>query len=397
MTVVRQRTAARLEKLTIVTWSIRRGLGLAVALCALALPASSTAFTPQQVTAFQQVLQLDQQETGYPGEIMGVWQQGQGAFVGATGVARLGSSAPISTRDHFRIGSVTKTFTATLILQLAERGALRLSDHIDRYLPGIPGGHRVTIKRLLNQTSGFPDIWINSPQLLRNPHKEWNVRRLIIHSLRKQRRACAIGACWHYSNVNYLTLGLIAERAGGAPVKRLLAEGILDRLGLHRTRLASSKPVPSPVGHGYFYNPANDPLDTSRWNFSWSWTAGGITSTLHDLKRYCPAMATGRGLIDRRMERKRLHLVDISQQTGTPGTGYGLGIFALPTAAGTFYGHDGAVPGYDTLCLYSPQSRTTIVAFGTTSVELDPVSPDRIPVQMLFNVAPVLAQIVAAA
>lgn len=368
-----------------------------VAFALLALPAPASAFTPEQIAAFQQVLQLDQQEAAYPGEILGVWQRGNGGFVGTAGVASLGSGAPISARDHVRIGSVTKTFTATVILQLAQQGRLRLSDDIDRFLRGIPGGHRVTVKRLLNQTSGYPDIWLNFPQILRNTHHEWNVRRLVIQSLRRQPRACPVGACWHYSNVNYLTLGLIAGKAGGAPVKRLLADGIFDRLGLHRTRLASSKPVPSPAAHGYFYDAANLPLDTSRWNFSWAWTAGGITSTLRDMKRYCPAMATGRKLIDRRMERKRLHFVDISQQTGTPGAGYGLGIFALPTAAGTFYGHDGAVPGYDSICLYSPQSGTTIVAFGTTSVELDPVSPDRIPVQMMFQVAPLLAQIVAAA
>jgi hypothetical protein len=82
-------------------------------------------------------------------------------------------------------------------------------------------------------------------------------------------------------------------------------------------------------------------------------------------------------------------------QVNPPGAGYGLGIFELPTDAGTFFGHDGAVPGYDTICLYSPQSKTTIVAFGTTSVELDPISPDCIPVQMLFTVAPALAQVIA--
>jgi D-alanyl-D-alanine carboxypeptidase len=361
----------------------------------MVLPAPASAFTPQQVAGFQQILQLDQQQAGYPGEVLGVWQQGNGGFVGTAGTSNLATGAPISARDHFRIGSVTKTFTATVILQLAQRGKLRLSDHIDRFLHGIPGGHRVTIKRLLNQTSGYPDIWINFPQILPDPHRQWNVRRLVVQSLRRQPRACAPGACWHYSNVNYLTLGLIAVKAGGERMKRLLAHGIFDRLRLRDTTLAPSKPVPGPVGHGYLYNAANFPLDTSRWNFSFMWTAGGITSTLRDLKRYCPAMATGRGLIDARMERKRLNFVDISQQTDVPGAGYGLGVFELPTAAGTFIGHDGAVPGYDTVCVYSPQSRTTIVAFGTTSVELDPVSPDRIPVQMLFTVVPALAQVVA--
>jgi D-alanyl-D-alanine carboxypeptidase len=376
---------------------VRRGLALLVTLAGLVLPASASAFTPQQVAGFQQILQLDQQQAGYPGEVLGVWQQGNGGFVGTAGVSNLITNAPISTADHWRIGSVTKTFTATVVLQLAQRGELRLSDHIDRFLKGIPGGRHVTVKRLLNQTSGFPDISNKlSNEVLANPHRQWNVRKLVVGSLRQQPRVCAPGACWHYSNVNYLTLGMIAAKASGMRVRDLLGRGVFDRLGLRHTSLKPSRPIPAPAAHGYQFNAANVPQDTTGWNFSWAWTAGGLTSTLHDLRRYCPAMATGHGLLDRRMERKRLNFVDISQDIQTPGAGYGLGVFALPTVAGTFIGHDGAVPGFDTVCVYAPQSRTTIVAFGTTSVELDPISPDRIPVQMLFTVVPALAQIVAA-
>jgi D-alanyl-D-alanine carboxypeptidase len=375
---------------------IRRTLSFLAATAALVLPASASAFTPQQVADFQQILQIDSQDAGYPGEVLGVWQRGNGGFVGAAGVSSLQSNTPISTRDHFRIGSVTKTFTATVILQLAQRGELRLSDHIDRFLEGIPGGSRVTIKHLLNQTSGYPDLSNKlSNDVQAHPFRQWNVRKLVVGSLREQPRVCAPGACWHYSNVNYLTLGMIAAQASGERVRDLFQRGIFDRLGLHDTGLAPAKKIPAPRAHGYLFNAANVPQDVTGWNFSWSWTAGAVTSTLHDLRRYCPAMATGRGLIDRRMERKRLNFVDISQQVSTPGAGYGLGVFALPTAAGTFIGHDGAVPGYDTICLYSPQSKTTIVAFGTTSVELDPISPDRIPLQMLFTVAPALARVVA--
>jgi D-alanyl-D-alanine carboxypeptidase len=380
------------------TFPVRRGLGLLAALVVLALPASASAFTPEQVAGFQQILQLDQQQAGYPGEVLGVWQQGNGGFVGTAGVSNLITDAPISTADHWRIGSVTKTFTATVILQLVQRGELRLSDHIDRFLKGIPGGRHVTVKRLLNQTSGFPDISNKlSNEVFADPHRQWNVRKLVVGSLRQQPRVCAPGACWHYSNVNYLTLGMIAAKAGGMRVRDLLERGVFDRLGLRHTSLMPSRPIPAPAAHGYQFNAADVAQDTTGWNFSWAWTAGGLTSTLHDLRRYCPAMATGHGLLDRRMERKRLDFVDISQDIQTPGAGYGLGIFALPTAAGTFLGHDGGVPGFDTVCVYAPQSRTTILAFGTTSVELDPISPDRIPVQMLFTVVPALAQIVAAA
>jgi D-alanyl-D-alanine carboxypeptidase len=368
----------------------------AMGLGAVLLPPESGAFTPQQTAQFQQLLQLDQQQTGYPGEILGIWQRGNGGFVGTAGVSSLATGAPISARDHFRIGSVTKTFTATLVLRLAQQGKLRLSDHIDRFLRGIPGGHRVTVKQLLNQTSGYPDLANQySNKVLTRPHTQWKVRRLVVGSLRSQPRVCAPGGCWHYSNVNYLTLGMIAAKAGGDPVSRQLRRQIFDRLGLAQTELAPSRPVPSPVGHGYQFSAANVPFDTSRWNFSWAWTAGGMTSTLRDLRRWCPALATGRKLLDGRLQRKRLSFVDVSQETTTPGAGYGLGIFALPTQAGVFLGHNGEVPGYDTLCLYSPQSRATILAFGTTSVELDPVSPDRIPVSMLFTLAPALAQVIA--
>jgi D-alanyl-D-alanine carboxypeptidase len=160
---------------------IRRGLGLLWVLTALALPASAAAFTPQQITGFQQILQLDQQQAGYPGEILGVWQRGKGKFVGTAGVSSLATNSSVSIRDHFRIGSVTKTFTATVILQLTQRGELRLSDHIDHFLRGIPGGKRVTIKRLLNQTSGYPDISDTlSNEIEAHPQKQRNVRRLVL-------------------------------------------------------------------------------------------------------------------------------------------------------------------------------------------------------------------------
>src|SRR4051812_23496828 len=252
---------ARLEKLSPVTCAIRRGLGLVAALVALTgLPASASAFTPEQIAGFQQILQLDQQQAGYPGEVLGVWQQGNGGFVGTAGVSNLITNAPISTADHWRVGSVTKTFTATVVLQLAQHGELRLSDHIDRFLNGIPGGRHVTVKRLLNQTSGFPDISNKlSNEVLANPHRQWNVRKLVVGSLRQQPRVCAPGACWHYSNVNYLTLGMIAAKAGGMRVRDLLERGVFDRLGPRHTSLMPSRPIPAPAPHGHQVKPAKLP------------------------------------------------------------------------------------------------------------------------------------------
>jgi len=361
----------------------------------LVLPASASAFTHAQRAALRAAVTQDKAEAGYPGLVVGVWQKGHGHFVSATGTSDLRTHRHVRTSDVFRIGSVTKTLTATIVMQLAERGSLRLSDPIDRYVQGIKHVHKVTIRDVLAQVSGFPDLddQISNAVFL-SPHRQWQARKAVRQSLR-QPRVCAPRTCWHYSNVNYLLAGIIAENASGETLPQLYESGILGPLGLRHTSFAPSRPVPSPAAHGYIGG-GGPPIDTSRWNFSWAWSAGGFNSTLGDLRRYVPALATGHGLLTRAMQRRRLNFTDISQDTTVPGSKYGLGIFQLQTKLGKFLGHNGAVPGYDSVVLYSPSSKVTIVAIGNTSVELFPVRGNPEAPSMLFNLAPDLIEALAA-
>jgi D-alanyl-D-alanine carboxypeptidase len=133
---------------------------------------------------------------------------------------------------------------------------------------------------------------------------------------------------------------------------------------LRRTSFEPGPTVPRPRAHGYLRETADGPLvDTTGWNFSWSWTAGSMTSTLADMRRWAGVLATGRGILSAKLQRERLRTVP----TTSPGLSYGLGIMELSG----FVGHDGAVPGYDSLVLYAPQSGATLVLLGNTAVELN--------------------------
>jgi D-alanyl-D-alanine carboxypeptidase len=222
------------------------------------------------------------------------------------------------------------------------------------------------------------------------------VRKEARQSLRTQPRVCQVRKCWHYSNVNYLLLGIIAENASGESLRRLYESGILRPLGLSHTAFAPSRPVPAPAAHGYVKFPDGSIADTNNWNFSWAWSAGGFSSTLSDLRRWAPALATGRGILTHAMQRRRLNFRNITPNTGFAGAEYGLGIFQLSSPLGKFLGHNGAVPGYDSLVLYSPKSRITIAAIGNTSVELLPVRGAPEPPSMLFTIAPDIIRTLAA-
>ena len=339
-------------------------LAAAFTLALLAAPPALADFTPQQRAELQQAIDAEIQASGYPGIVAGIWVPGRGSFVSATGVAVRQDNRPMRVGDTFRIGSITKTFTATIVLQLVQRHLLRLDDRLDRYVKGIPAGRQITIRQLLNHTSGIPDTSnAITKGVFANPQHRWRPIRVIRNAVR-QKRYCRPGKCWHYSNTNYQLLGVIATKVTGHSMRRLYERGILRRVGLGRTAFEPGTTVPAPRAHGYDHETLTGPfVDTTGWDFYWSWTAGSMTSTLADLKRWAPVLGTGKGVLSKRMQRARLRFVP----TGTPGLSYGLGIMQV----GGLLGHDGAVPGYDSLVLYAPSTGATIAILGNTAVELD--------------------------
>jgi D-alanyl-D-alanine carboxypeptidase len=344
---------------------------------AFATPAS--AFTADQRAAMAGEDQAAMQQAGYPGLLVGVWSEGQGKFIDTPGLADISTGRQMEFKDQARIGSVTKTFTATVILQLAEGGRLGLDDPVKRYIAPFPRGQRITIRMLLDHTSGIPTTprGVAGAGLFQ-PHHNWRLHQINYRCLR-QKRLSPPGAQWHYSDCNYTLLGAIAEEVTGRSLNALYRTRILEPLHLTGTAFRGG-PAGMPDGavHGYWLDdPAAGFIDTFGWNFSWSASAGAMVSTLRDLHRYIPALVTGRGLLSKSMQRRRLQLVD----TGTPGFGYGLGIFSIElgtTSETPYLGHNGIVPGFDSYAVYSPEAKTTIVIIGNTAVETDNFPNDQL-------------------
>ena len=325
------------------------------------------AFTHAQKRAFRQSVLKEKHRDRYPGMIVGVWKHGHGHFLLTPGHARTGAKRrPMTPHTPTRIGSNTKTFTATLILRLVQAHRLHLGDTVSEFIGGIPNGRQITIRELLNHTSGLPDF---SPALavgaFAHPQRERG-------PLRVARRSIKLGtvvkppAPFLYSNVNYLLLGVIARRVAGESLHAQYAT-LFHRIGLGHTEFRERPGLPRGMAHGYMKQDGRV-QDTARRNFSLWWTAGAMISTVGDAAKWVHAIATGHRLLNPRLQRARLHLGATSL--------YGLGIFAtVARKAGhdiVFYGHNGIVPGYDSMMMmYSPARKITIVVLGNTSVLLD--------------------------
>jgi D-alanyl-D-alanine carboxypeptidase len=359
-------------------------MGAAGALLTSVTPAG--AFSPAQISAFQAAMQTEAANAGYPGFMIGVWARGQGRFVSATGVSDLATGVPLSTAQPSRIGSVTKTFTGTLLMQLVQKGEVGLNDRLSEYVKGIPRGRKITIRELLDHTGGNPDI---SPLIAQAvfafPSHHWTPAQLIRWSV-GQPRECAPGSCWFYSNLDFWLVGRIVEKVTGRDLSDLYRRRIFDPLGLDDTEFRNGSAVPANIAHGYLQHDGTY-VDATHLNSSWIWSAGSMVSTLADLHTYASALATGHGLLDRRTQRKRLTFV----KTTIPHVRYGLGLFKI----GSYIGHNGEVPGYDAMVLHSPRDDVTIVVLGTTSVTDDQFLSGRQPDAGLFDIFRTLKGIVA--
>ena len=327
----------------------------------------------------QQAVETWKRQLHYPGLSAGLWQSGAGNFETPVGVSSRRSGRRLGLKDRFPIGSITKTMTATLVLQLVEGGKLRLRDPVRRYVRWVPHGGQITIRALLNMTSGIHNYTQGlTDAVIAHPQRNWRPVELVRRMARKPRycpaRQSGKPSCWQYSDPNYILLGQIVKRVTNRPLPTLFRKRIFEPLKMHHTTFAprNSHP-PGPVAHGYARDPETGRIvDTTHWNLSYAWTAGAAISTLGDLRRWAPALATGRGLLSERMQEKRLAFVAIPGSKGIDG--YGLGILEIDGGQfGRLLGHDGQPVGYDSFALYAPRTKITTAALGNTSVSQDPI------------------------
>ena len=309
-------------------------------------------------------------DASIPGAVIGI-RGPQGEYVRAFGVADKKTRAPMKVDVFTRIGSQTKTFTVTAVLRLADQGRLGLDDPISRFVSGVPRGDEITLRDLARMQSGLAN-YTNHPEFVRglysDPQRRFTPQELLALAF-SQPASFAPGDGFEYSNTNTVLLGLVVETVTGRPLADHLREHISGPLGMSDTTLPSDSEFPKPHAAGYTRQSLDGGETTATdWNPSWAWAAGAMISTLHDMQIWAPALANG-ALLTREMQQQRLQTVD---KNGDPApTGYGLGVFNL----GGWIGHNGSLPGYQTVSAFLPEEQTSLVLFVNTDIPIDGSDP----------------------
>lgn len=336
---------------------------------------------PAYAASVQQRIARAMKENVIPGAVVSIVSPGRGDWSATFGTGTIGTDAPMAVADHFRVGSNTKTMTSTVILQLAQKGKLRLDDPIGRYRAGVPNGDKITIAELSEMRSGLYSYTFDkgfNETLDRDPGKAWTPDELLNIAFSHPVQFPP-GERFDYCNTNTILLGLVIERLTGMTASQAFQQQIFAPLGLTQTSLpaATDASIPDPHPHGYAFGtnvstietyalpPAQQaaavagtlkPNDETDANPSWAWTAGGAISTVGDLATYVKALVGG-GLLDERTQKLRLDSIQPTDPAHPEAAGYGLGIARF----GPLLGHDGQIPGFMTFMGYDPKTDLTIV------------------------------------
>jgi D-alanyl-D-alanine carboxypeptidase len=300
---------------------------------------------------------------------------------------------PVQVADHIRIGSVTKTWTGTVVLQLVDEGKLRLDDPVATYRPDVPNGQNITIEQMLSMRSGLGNYTTSvdlSRRLDENPGTAFDPEELIAVGLALPPEFPP-GEGFFYSNTNTVLLGRIVEQLTGNPLETEIKQRILDRVGMAGSSFPTTSALPEPHPQGYTYGtfvetvdsnvlPADiqaaaragtlAPMDVTSTNPSWAWSAGAGISTADDLTRYLPALVGG-DLLSPEMQKTRLSSIRPINPADPQGPGYGLALARF----GPMYGHTGELPGFNTFTGYDPDRKISVVVWSSLAPSPDGQDP----------------------
>ncbi|MBS2011755.1 MAG: beta-lactamase family protein [Deltaproteobacteria bacterium] len=263
-----------------------------------------------------------------------------------------------------RIGSVTKTYVAAVVLGLVDEGAIRLDDKISRWVDFVPNGDAITVRMLLDHTSGLFNYTNDAAFRRTSPMRAWTPRELVEVATGNP-PYFAPGTSWTYSNTNYILLGLIAESAGKAKIGALVRTRVLAKLGLDATFFEGEEPVVGAMAPG---QDASGRDVTNGAHPSGPWAAGAMVATPSDVAVWIEALGSG-----------TFHPPAIQAQllapvpTGERNLSYGLGVFLLgkqlTAGGGPAVGHGGDIRGYHTQAFYFPEKKITVVAIVDSDAE----------------------------
>jgi D-alanyl-D-alanine carboxypeptidase len=295
--------------------------------------------------------------TPIPAALIGVWDDSGHGFVRAFGYSDLARKTPVTPADHFRIGSNTKTFVVSVLLQLVGEKKLALDDPLSRFQLGvtIPNAKNITVRQLCNMRSGLFEAY-DTPQFA---SLNWKVPesfspRILVGWAVQHKPYFPPNEGYHYSNTNYLLLGLIIEAVTKDDVGNQIRKRLIQPFGLAQTSFPQTEAMPDPWARGYTLDSRGNWQDVSNTvPVAFMWSAGAMISNMTDIRRwvklYVTGVAGGRST--------HADLVDCVPFLGN--TSFGLGI----TCSAGWYGYTGALPGYNTADYYSPSTGRTIMAW----------------------------------
>ena len=312
-----------------------------------------------------------------------------------SGYGDVAARTPVPWNAEFRVGSFTKTFVSATLLQLVGEGRLSLDDTVDRWLPGLVRGNgndgrRISVRQLLQQTSGLPDYVAGLPYLFSQEDFEKNrfatvtAEQAVALAMRYPPEF-APGTRWKYSNTNYMLAGMLIKRVTGRSWQQEVRRRIIEPLGLRHTYAPGTSPyIPAPHAVGYERFPGDgateddpkygDPIDATLLNPSWGGSAGAIISTTGDGDRFLRALVSGRVLRPALLaEMLRTVPTDADFQRVWPGSRYGLGLMWIPNSCGGSWAHGGDIHGFMTRNGVTPDgTRSVVVTVNTDSFKPDP-------------------------
>jgi D-alanyl-D-alanine carboxypeptidase len=379
------------------TWPIAFvvGAALLVAAC-LGSQSSAPVLLPINKVALQHTVETTAKDLLVPGAVV-ILRTPIGDFSTAFGTTTFRGTTPVSFDQHLRVGSNTKTWTGTVILQQVQEGLLSLDDPVSKFRSDVPNGKNITISQLLNMRSGLFNYseTLELNQILDSqPLKVWTQDELLALAF-KNPPYFPPGAAFHYSNTNTVLLGLIAEQLdGGKPLAKVFQDRLLTPLGLKDTVFPAitSNEIPDPHPRGYMYGtnvetmgsppalPADvqtaarartlKPNDYTDDNPSWGWAAGAGISTANELVTWVQALVGGK-LLNADMQKKRLASVLPITPDDPNGALYGLGIAKF----GKLYGHTGELPGFNSFMGSDPDNAVTLVVWTNLAPSVDGRDP----------------------
>jgi D-alanyl-D-alanine carboxypeptidase len=342
-----------------------------VAATLLAAPATSSARVPDPVRL--QALVDELVAAGAPGAVLHV-RDADDDWSGASGLSDIATANVMGRRSRFRVGSLTKSYVATVALQLVEEDRLALTDTLERHLPGtLPYGSRVTVRHLLQHRSGVPDYLAVAPlgdYPTAGPGRlrVWTPAELV-GLVAGRPAAFEPGTAWGYSNTNFVLLGLIIERVTRRALGAEIDRRFLRPLALDDTFFPMEPRLPTPRSRGYAPplgpdgQPTAGPLvEVSSFDPSIVWGAANMIADVDDVGDFYGYLLDGRFLSEGLLTEMKQ-----AQPTGVPGVRYGLGLMVSDLPCGPAFGHDGDVFGFSTVALGSEDATRQVVLFVNVS------------------------------